>query len=253
MLDAMSLRATTVRFSDDLWHLLEREAEAQGVSVAQLIRDAAILRVAALAERRGDRQSLLSVEELAARGERRRTLGDGQGGGPAAEALASPTRMRALRRTGLLDTGADEAFDRLTDVARRSLNAPVALITLVSQDRQFFKSAPGLKEPWQSRRETPLSYSFCAYVATSKKPMAVSDSRLEPDLGSSPAVEELGVIAYLGVPLLTQDGEAIGALCVIDHKSRTWTSDQQELLETLAGAVMDRIEARRSGRLPKPA
>jgi hypothetical protein len=69
-------------------------------------------------------------------------------------------RLAALERTGLMDSPIEEPFDRLTRLAARIIKAPMALVSLVDRDRQFFKSAVGLPEPWRSRRETPLSYSF---------------------------------------------------------------------------------------------
>ena len=76
-------------------------------------------------------------------------------------------RLAAVTRTALLDTPPEEAFDRLTRMAARLLGAPVSLITLVTEDRQFFKSATGLPEPWASRRGSPLTHSFCRHVAVS--------------------------------------------------------------------------------------
>ena len=103
-------------------------------------------------------------------------------------------RLAALTRTALLDTPPEEAFDRLTRMAARLLGAPVSLITLVTEDRQFFKSATGLAEPWASRRGSPLSHSFCRHVAVSGLPLIVEDTRRHPLLRSNPAVRELGWI-----------------------------------------------------------
>src|ERR671922_297112 len=108
--------------------------------------------------------------------------------------MAAPTdareRLAAVVRTALLDTPPEEAFDRLTRMAARLLGAPVSLITLVTDDRQFFKSATGLPEPWASRRSTPLSHSFCRQVAVSGEPLIVADTRRDPLLHSSPAVRD---------------------------------------------------------------
>jgi hypothetical protein len=75
--------------------------------------------------------------------------------------LTRPDRLAALRRTGLLETPPEEAFDRLTRMAARLLGTPVSLISLVAEDHQFFKSAIGLPEPWASRRVAAISFSFC--------------------------------------------------------------------------------------------
>ena len=82
-------------------------------------------------------------------------------------ALLDPARLAQLSRLRLLDTPPEEPFDRLTRLAARTLGAPVALVSLVDDRRQFFKSAHGLPEPWASQRETPLTHSFCQHVVTS--------------------------------------------------------------------------------------
>ena len=83
-------------------------------------------------------------------------------------ALDSPGRLAALQASGLLDSPPEAAFDRLTHLAVLLLNAPVALVSLVDDRRQFFKSQVGLAEPWASARETPLTHSFCQYVVAPK-------------------------------------------------------------------------------------
>src|SRR3954468_22821268 len=76
-------------------------------------------------------------------------------------AVLDPARLEALRQACLLDTPVEEAFDRHTRLATRTIHAPVSLVSLVDADRQFFKSSVGMAEPWASARETPLSHSFC--------------------------------------------------------------------------------------------
>ena len=232
------MRATTIRFGEDLWEMLEREAAEQGVSTAQLIREAAIMRVAALAAHRGDSGLEIPLEDLADRAlARRRGSADGRN-----IKLRDPVRLEALRRTGLLDGGNDPTLDRLADMARRVVAAPVALITFIDTDRQVFVSAPGLGEPWASRGETPLSHAICTHALENGEPLVLNDVRRNERLGSSPAVTELEVIAYLGIPLITDDGHVLGALCAIDHEPREWSAEQVELVMTLAHAVVEHIE-----------
>jgi PAS domain-containing protein len=135
--------------------------------------------------------------------------------------LGDPARLEALRRTALLDTPPEEAFDRLTRLAARILAAPVSLVTLVDRNRQFFKSGHGLGEPWASRRQTPLSHSFCRYAVAHGEPFVVEDAREDPRVHDNLAVPELGVVAYAGVPLFTNDGHALGSLCVIAAAAMT--------------------------------
>ena len=238
------MRATTVRFADDLWTLLEAEAATQGISAAQFVRDAAILRLGSLSAQRGD--ACETLEDMAARAVSRRARAAQDGATPAV--VRDPARLQALRDTRLLDTSAEEEYDRLTRLAMNLLNAPVAQISLVDADRQFFKSAHGMEEPWASARETPLSHSICQHAVDARQPLVIEDARNHPLVGDSLAVRDLGAIAYAGVPLITQAGHALGTLCVIDRKPRAWTSEQIETLKTLAAAALAQIELRTAAR-----
>ena len=153
-------------------------------------------------------------------------------------------RVAAVARTTLLDTPPEEAFDRLTRMAARLLGTPISLITLVTEDRQFFKSATGLPEPWASRRGSPLSHSFCRHVAVSGEALVVEDTRRHPLLRGNPAVRELGWIAYAGVPLVTRQGHVVGAFSVVDGMPRLWSERDVALLRDLAACAASEIELR---------
>jgi hypothetical protein len=157
---------------------------------------------------------------------------------------AALARLAALRETALLDSPTEAAFDRLARLAARLLAAPVALVTLVDEDRQFFKSCIGLPEPWASRRETPLSHSFCQHAVALGEPLVIEDARTHPLVGDNLAIRDLGVIAYLGMPLITGDGLALGSFCVIDGVPRRWSAEDVATLADLAGSVMTEIELR---------
>ena len=159
--------------------------------------------------------------------------------------LNRPDRLAALRQTALLDTPPEEGFDRLTRMAARLLGASTALITLVADDRQFFKSAIGLPEPWATRRTAPLSFSFCSQVVATGEPLVLEDARKHPLLGHSPAIRELGWISYAGVPLITRDRQVVGAFCVVDRMPRLWSERDIALLQDLAGSAVTEIELRR--------
>src|ERR1700720_377738 len=116
--------------------------------------------------------------------------------------IGNPDRVAALRRLVLLDTAPSLAFDRLTELAAQLLDAPVALITLIEADRQFFLSASGLPEPIASVRQTPLDYSICQFAVAAGRPYIVDDARTEPLLAGNSAVTDLGVVAYAGIPLI---------------------------------------------------
>src|SRR5258708_2349359 len=102
----------------------------------------------------------------------------------------------------LLDTPPEEAFDRLTRLASRSLTVPMAVIAFSAGDRQFLKSCLGLPEPWASRREAPLGFSFGEAAAAPGEPLVVEDARQDPRLKDHPAVEDWGVGACLAAPLM---------------------------------------------------
>ncbi|MCE7870437.1 GAF domain-containing protein [bacterium CPR1] len=154
----------------------------------------------------------------------------------------------AARRTRLLDTPPEEAFDRLTRLASRMLGVPVALFTILDHDRQFFKSSFGLPEPLKTQAQTPLSHSFCQHVAIGNKPLVVKDAREHPLVKDNPAVGELGVIAYLGVPLQLKGEEPFGVLCTIDQSPRSWSDDDVQALTELAHLVVSQVELQRMAR-----
>ena len=241
------MRATTVRFSDALWTLVEEEADREGVSAAQYIRDAAVLRSAYAMGRRGDGDFERALAHVSGeRGgplddaERRRALLD------VAAAVGDEQRLGALHATGLLDSDVSPEFDRLARLAAHVLQAPVALVSLVDSDRQFFKSCLGLPEPWASERGSPLTHSFCQHAVAKREPLIVSDAREHPLLHDNPAIREMGVIAYAGIPLIGGDGHALGTLCVIDGQPRHWTAHQVELLGDIAASAVTEIALARA-------
>jgi signal transduction histidine kinase len=160
------------------------------------------------------------------------------------QAVLNPARLAALRRLGLLDSPAEEAFDRLGALAARLLHAPVALVSLVDDDRQFFKSCLGLPEPWNHWRDTPLSHSFCKHVVATSEPLIISDATVDPLFRENLAIRDLGVVAYLGIPLRTTGSHVLGSFCVIDSKPREWTDDEIATVTVLADCVMTEIELR---------
>jgi GAF domain-containing protein len=232
----MGMKATTVRFGEDLWAMLEREAARLGVSAAQFVREATIMRVALLAGSRGDPDAELTIADIASR-----ASGRARGVPELTEALNDPGRLAALQSSALLDGAAEESFDRLARLAAKVVNAPVALVSAVDRDRQFFKSCLGLPEPWATRRETPLSHSFCQHTVAAREPIIVTDARKDARMLDNLAIRDLGVIAYLGVPLITRDGHAIGTLCVIDHEPRIWTSEEINLVKDIAASAVTEI------------
>ncbi len=160
------------------------------------------------------------------------------------DGLANPRRLAALAESGLVDSPGERAFDRVTRLVAETLHVPVALFTLVTDDRQVFKSSVGVGE----LRETPLSHSFCRHVVESGAPLEVVDARTHPKVRDNPAIADFGIVSYLGMPLTTADGVRLGALCAIDHEPRQWTGRDHGVLEDLAGAAMAEVELRRANR-----
>ena len=237
----MGLKATTVRMSEDLWELLEEESARQGVSAAHLVRDAVLLRLGYLSAARGDAASTMTIAELAGRSLDERRQYDR---GHHERMLAEPKRLMALQQTGLVDGDADPGLETLAQLCAKMLGIPVALISLVDPEKQFFAASCGLPEPWASERQTRLSHSFCQHVVVSRQPFVVSDARQHPQVKDNLAIRDLNVIAYAGVPLATEDGDVLGSFCAIDSKPRTWSRSDLETLNQFAGSAMEHIAGR---------
>ncbi len=158
--------------------------------------------------------------------------------------LSDPTRLALLESITLLDTAPEVMFDRLTCLAAQTLNAPIALITLVDADRQFFKSQIGLPAPWNHMRETPLSHSFCKHVVITNEPVIIPDARLDSEFCDHMAIGELNIVAYLGLPMTTADGIVLGSFCVIDHVPRSWTAHDVEVVRGLAATALSLMDLR---------
>lgn len=151
-------------------------------------------------------------------------------------------RLAALRRYRILDTEPERAFDDLTLLAAKICDTPIALITLVDDDRQFFKSRHGI-----SITETARSVSFCAHAIQQHDLFIVEDARTHRQFRDNPfVVGEPHIRFYAGGPLVTPDGHALGTLCVIDHVARTLSTSQREALEALSRQAQAQLELRSS-------
>ncbi len=153
-------------------------------------------------------------------------------------------RLAALRRYDILDTPPDGAFDRITALAARLLQVPIALVTLVDEDRIWFKSRHGL-EVQQIARDPGL----CASAILSSEVHNIQDALHDPRTLSNPLVAgEMGLRFYAGAPLTTHDGFNLGTLCVIDKQPRELDESQLRVLQDLAALVMDQLELRLAAR-----
>ena len=160
------------------------------------------------------------------------------------QALSNPDRVSAIRALGPVHTLAPEGFARLTRVAARLLRAPVSLATIIDQERQLILGEWGLGEPWKSRGDMPLEYSYCQYALGSAEPLLIPDARLDARVSSSPAVSENNSIAYAGIPLVIENRHVLGTLCVVDNVVREWSTEDVEVLQDLAASVVTEISLR---------
>lgn len=158
-------------------------------------------------------------------------------------------RLKVLWQYEVLDTVPEEVFDDLTDLAAHICETPIALISLVDEDRQWFKSRLGL-----SLSETSRDISFCAHAITTDGLLIVPDATKDQRFKDNPLVTGGQKIRfYAGAPLITPDGHALGTLCVLDKKPRALRLEQQQALRVLAHHVMTQLELRRHAREPAQA
>lgn len=158
--------------------------------------------------------------------------------------LRDPTRLGALDAAHLLDTPAEEVFDRAVRLATRITGTPVGLLSLVDGRRQFFKAQTGLTGDVAEAGETPLSHSFCQYVVSADTALSVADARDHTLLKTNGAVDDLGVIAYLGVPVHGPDGAPLGSFCAIDDKPHDWSEEDLAALTDLSQMLETEIALR---------
>ncbi len=153
-------------------------------------------------------------------------------------------RMASLHELEILDTAPEQAYDELTRLAAIICETPIALVSFVDHDRQWFKSRQGL-----DATETPRSVAFCSHAILGDEMLQVHDAREDVRFHDNPLVTGgPRVIFYAGVPLVGLDQQALGTLCVIDSCPRALTAGQQEALETLGRQVVAVLELRRTNR-----
>lgn len=154
--------------------------------------------------------------------------------------------QRVLYELGLVDFPPEEGFDKFTRLVANAVDVPVALVSFVEEDRdrQFFKSQVGLSGHWAQDRQTPLSHSFCQYVKRDNKPLIIENAPEDSRVCDNLAIPDLGVRAYLGVPIHGPDNAPLGALCAIDSEQRAWDGSDVDFMVDLASCVTDQIRLR---------
>ncbi len=162
--------------------------------------------------------------------------------GRVGEELEEVERLEALRYYQVLDSEPEPAFDRISALAAKLLQTPIALISFVDERRQWFKSAHGI-----AVRETPRAGGFCAAAITCETPTMVPDASLDEQFAQhAMVVGPPGIRLYAGAPLTTADGHNLGTVCVMDTRPRTLSAEELTVLADLAGLVMDQLERRMS-------
>lgn len=160
-----------------------------------------------------------------------------------AELPANETeRLQAINRYDILDTQREQAYDDFTALAAAICGTPIAIISLVDKNRQWFKSEIGL-----GVTETPRDQAFCAHAILDSQTMIVADASQDQRFHDNPlVVGNPNIRFYAGAPLVTGDGHSLGTLCVIDRVPRTLTDHQVEALEALSRRLMSHLELRRA-------
>ena len=167
------------------------------------------------------------------------------------EMLPAPTppneeaRLAELDGLNLLDTSAEPDFDHVTERLAKLFKVPIALLTLIDKERQWFKSQTGLPADLAEAGCTSREISICGHVIANDEILIVRDLARDPRFANNPFVKECGLRFYAGVPLRGPNGFPVGSLCILDTKPRTMTTQEQDLLKMIAEDVMDQIKRRR--------
>ena len=172
------------------------------------------------------------------------------------EMLPAPTppneeaRLAELNGLNLLDTPPEADFDQVTERLTRLFRVPIALLTLIDKDRQWFKSQAGLPADLAEARSTPRDVSLCGHVIANDEVLIVRDLARDPRFANNPWLKERGLRFYAGVPLRGPNGFPVGALSILDTKPRDMSPQEQDLLKMIAADVMEQIKRRRVTHTP---
>lgn len=154
-------------------------------------------------------------------------------------------RLQKLLDYKILDTGPEKAFDRITRIVAETIGVPIALVSLIDTDRQWFKSRYGL-----DAEQTPRDVAFCAHAILGDQVFVIEDAHLDERFADNPLVTgDPSVRFYAGAPLITPDGHKLGTLCAIDRVPRKISNEHLQLIEDLASLVVDEIELQKALRL----
>ncbi len=158
------------------------------------------------------------------------------------EVVHRPSRLRALAALEANAQSSALALDRIAGIACRVLKTPIVLVNLVGSDRQTFVGCVAPDPEWTSVKEMPLTHGFCPFALGSEDAFAFADARENPTLAANPVVEQLGVVAYAGVPLRVANGEPVGTLCAIDREPHEWSEDDLATLSDLGASAVAELQ-----------
>lgn len=158
------------------------------------------------------------------------------------QSSASPkdesARLQALRELLILDTAPEERFDLITKFAKQEFGVPIALVSLVDEDRQWFKSSQGL----EGTKQTPRSIAFCSHTIQEPECLVVTDTHKDERFQNNPLVTgQTGIRFYAGVPLTLPSGHSVGSLCILDVKPREIDRVDIVILTSLKDLVVEEL------------
>lgn len=162
--------------------------------------------------------------------------------------LEGATRLRVLQDAGMLGdplAARSIALDHICELVTRSMRVPTAHVSIVTAQDQRYAGAKNIAPRLEEVGSVGLEYSFCKHVAVDRRELVVEDATTHPLTAGSPAIEAFGARSYAGMPLITPDGESLGALCAIDTEPHHWSSEDLDTLRTLAEWVVMEVEMRR--------
>lgn len=154
-------------------------------------------------------------------------------------------RLREIADLDLVSNEVDDILQGIAAQAAERLDLPVSLVSIVLDEAQHFLASQGV-EGWMAQaRGTPVEWSFCVNAVRSGKPFVVEDATEHPAVQDNPLVSEDGIRCYAGIPLVSSRGHALGTLCVLGPRRRSFSADELATLRGLAHQAVERIESRR--------
>ncbi|WP_245948250.1 sensor domain-containing diguanylate cyclase [Paenibacillus sambharensis] len=158
-------------------------------------------------------------------------------------------RLQELRELNLVGTLPEESFDRITRIIQRVFHTGACAISLITEDKQWFKSCMGLPPELEEARSTKREQSLCQYVVAYREPLIVNNALEDPRFRHNQLLQKYTVRFYAGVPLISSKGNVLGSLFIMDGENREWTEADTNLLVEFSRWVMSEIELRHKNRL----